>query len=231
LIAAATAAAFVEVGNLTDVIQNTPVGSHTRPNLSTDLGVQAYAFNVTAHAAVGCASAVASGGKCGPSALAGGVTSAAGPVINGHGFFFGLVANTTLGGGAAVLGGGKFENGAITGAFGYLFNAAGGRALGHVVGWVVGGIGGVETGPGDVLVALAFGHALGEIFSRIEDSLYGIHDLGVIYETDQTGSGKPYIGRSGDWETRQDYNDDGRDRSDAKIIDTYPNGDLEQVPP
>jgi hypothetical protein len=33
-----------------------------------------------------------------------------------------LVANPALGGGAAVLGGGKFENRAITGAFGYLFN-------------------------------------------------------------------------------------------------------------
>jgi hypothetical protein len=31
---------------------------------------------------------------------------------------FGLVANTALGGGAAVLGGGKFENGAITGPLG-----------------------------------------------------------------------------------------------------------------
>ena len=204
LIAAATAAAFVEVGNLTDVIQNTPVGSHTPPNLSTDLGVQAYAFNVTAHAAVGCASAVASGGKCGPSALAGEVTSAAGPVVNGHGFFFGLVANTTLGGGAAVLGGGKFENGAITGAFGYLFNAAGGRALGHVVGWVVGGIGGVETGPGDVLVALAFGQALGEIFSRVEDSIYS---SGCIYcvPGDSTSSGKDYIGKTDDLDQRSKY--------------------------
>jgi RHS repeat-associated protein len=122
LIAAATAAAFWEVGNLTDVVQQTPVGSHTPPNLSTDLGVQAYAFNVTAHAAVGCASAVASGSKCGPSALAAGVTSAAGPVINGKGFFS-LVANAALGGGAAVLGGGKFENGATTSTFGYVFNA------------------------------------------------------------------------------------------------------------
>ncbi len=60
-----------------------------------------------------------SGGKCGPGALAGGVTSAAGPVINGKGFAS-LVANAALGGGVAVLGGGKFENGAITGAFGYL---------------------------------------------------------------------------------------------------------------
>jgi RHS repeat-associated protein len=41
--------------------------------------------NVIGHALVGCGQAVASGGKCGPSALAGGVTSAAGPGINGYG--------------------------------------------------------------------------------------------------------------------------------------------------
>ncbi len=74
LIAAATAVAFWEVGNLTSAIA------------AEGLGLEAQAFNVAAHAAVGCASAVASGGKCGPSALAGGVTSAAGPVINGYGF-------------------------------------------------------------------------------------------------------------------------------------------------
>jgi len=38
-----------------------------------------------------------------------------------------LVANTVLGGAAAVAGGGKFANGAITAAFGYLFNARGGK--------------------------------------------------------------------------------------------------------
>jgi hypothetical protein len=81
-----------------------------------------YVENVAGHALVGCGQAVASGAKCGPSALAGAVTSAAGPVINGQGFVVGLVTNAPLGGGAAVLGGGKFENGAITGAFGYLFN-------------------------------------------------------------------------------------------------------------
>jgi hypothetical protein len=53
----------------------------------------------------------------------------------------------------------------------YLFNAAGGRVLGHLVGWTIGGIGGIETGPGDVFIALAFGHALGELFSNIEDRL------------------------------------------------------------
>ena len=118
LIAAATAVAFYEVGNLTDQISGAPYGSHTPPIPGSD----AYVFNVVAQPRSMrlCRS---SGQQCGPSALAGGVTSAAGPVINGHGFVLGLVANTALGGGAAVLGGGKFENGAITGAFGYLFNS------------------------------------------------------------------------------------------------------------
>ena len=120
-IAAATAVAFYEVGNLTNSISGAQVGTHAPPAF----GTPAYAFNVVAHAAVGCGSAEASGQQCGPSALAGGVTSAAGPVINSHGFVFGLVANGALGGAAAVLGGGTFANGAITGAFGYLFNPCG----------------------------------------------------------------------------------------------------------
>jgi hypothetical protein len=102
-----------------------------------------------------------------------------------------VVANSALGGGAAVLGGGKFENGAITGASGYLFNAAGGRVLGHVVGWVVGGVGGIETGPADIFVALAVRHALGEIFSRIEDSIYD----GIIYLRTDTAGGE-YVGQA-----------------------------------
>jgi hypothetical protein len=78
LIAAATAVAFWEVGNLTNAIAGVdPYGPHIQPQI----GTPEYAFNVTAHAAVGCASALASGGKCGPSALAGGVTSAAGRAI------------------------------------------------------------------------------------------------------------------------------------------------------
>ena len=54
---------------------------------------------------------------------AGAITSAAGPFINHLGSTGSLVANTVVGGLAAVAGGGKFENGAITGAFGYLFNS------------------------------------------------------------------------------------------------------------
>jgi RHS repeat-associated protein len=109
LIAAATAVAFWEVGNL------------TMPNGAAAMTPAQRIENIAGHALVGCGQAVASGGKCGPSALAGGVTSAAGPVINGYGVVS-LVANAAIGGGAAVLGGGKFENGAITAAFGYLFN-------------------------------------------------------------------------------------------------------------
>ena len=73
--------------------------------------------NIAGHALVGCAMAVASGAKCGPGALAAGVTSFAGPMINGRGFSVAsLMANSALGGLAAVAGGGKFANGAVTGA-------------------------------------------------------------------------------------------------------------------
>ena len=85
--------------------------------------------NVFGHALVGCGSSVASGGKCGPGALSAGVTAFAGPVINGKSFSIGsLIMNTTIGGLASVAGGGKFANGAVTGAFGYLANNLGGSA-------------------------------------------------------------------------------------------------------
>ncbi len=120
-IAAATAVAFYEIGEIT--------GHNPNPFTQPDK----YLENVAGHAAVGCASAAASGGKCGPAALAGGITSAAGPIISGRGFTS-LVANSVLGGVASVAGGGKFANGAITGAFGYLFNGAAGRAAGGHIG-------------------------------------------------------------------------------------------------
>jgi len=122
--------AFNAVGELTNGVaaaagfdtSGPPPDSHVNPAVTGE----SYVFNAVAHAAVGCDAAVASGGKCGPSALAAGVTSAAGPAINGFDFYGNLVANAALGGGVAVLGGGKFENGAITSAFGYLFNSLGG---------------------------------------------------------------------------------------------------------
>ena len=101
LIAAATAVAFNVVGDLTSGI----------PGL-----------NVAAHAAVGCASAVASKGKCGPGALSAGVSSFAGHFLPHLGLQKDVVVRATIGGLASVAGGGKFGNGAVTAAFGYLFN-------------------------------------------------------------------------------------------------------------
>jgi RHS repeat-associated protein len=77
---------------------------------------------VLAHAAVGCVSAVAGGGNCGAGALAAGFSEAVGPRIKFESFAANLATRMVIGGTASALGGGKFENGAVTGAFGYLFN-------------------------------------------------------------------------------------------------------------
>ena len=90
---------------------SSPIGTHTQPNFDSP----AYAFNIAGHAVVGCASAEVSGAECGPAALAGGVTSAAGPFVNKLDFAPALVANSVVGGVASVAGGGKFENGAVYG--------------------------------------------------------------------------------------------------------------------
>jgi hypothetical protein len=83
------------------------------------------------HALVGCASSAASGGSCESGALSGAVGSALSPLTRG---IFpdartdlgqrigGTIMEATAGGLASVAGGGKFANGAVTGAFGYLFN-------------------------------------------------------------------------------------------------------------
>jgi RHS repeat-associated protein len=118
VIAVATELAFKGVGDIT-------LGPmHT----AADFGTGAYFANVLGHAAVGCGAAVASGGKCGPGALSAVVPAAAGPFLSGLDRTGRLIASTTLGGLASVAGGGKFANGAVTGAFGYLFNQVGGDA-------------------------------------------------------------------------------------------------------
>src|SRR5262249_27862613 len=102
--------------------------------------------------------------------LSAAVSAFAGPMINGRSFSVGsLMMNTTLGGLASIAGGGKFANGAVTAAFGYLFNGAMGRAVGGTIGgWVIEAAG-VETGPFDIAL-IALGHlAGGEIGSIIED--------------------------------------------------------------
>lgn len=78
---------------------------------------------VMAHAVAGCVGASATGGNCGSGALSAGFAEFAGPKIGDWGdanaFKYAIV-----GGVASVLGGGKFQNGAMNGAFGYLFNKA-----------------------------------------------------------------------------------------------------------
>jgi RHS repeat-associated protein len=78
---------------------------------------------VAAHAAGGCITSVASGGACGSGAASAAfgkfTTIAIGDV---QGDFAKGVASTVAGGVGSVIAGGKFENGAVTAAYGYLFN-------------------------------------------------------------------------------------------------------------
>ena len=128
LIAGVTAFAFNIVGDATNAIAGVdPSAAHITPQI----GTPEYAFNVAAHAAVGCASSVASGNSCGSGALSGSVGSALSPITNtvfpeartdiGQ-RIGGTIFEATAGGIASVAGGGKFANGAVTGAFGYLYN-------------------------------------------------------------------------------------------------------------
>lgn len=89
-------------------------------------------LNTVGHTVVGCGSSVASGGSCQSGAMSGGFSSAWGNYGLGYESVNGdisiLIKNTmiaaTVGGVSSVVGGGKFWNGAQTGAFGYLFNDA-----------------------------------------------------------------------------------------------------------
>jgi RHS repeat-associated protein len=122
-IAGATAFAFDTVGTLT-------LGpAHATPTIGSD----AYFANVAGHAGVGCLTSVASGGSCQNGALSAAAGAASSPLVNvafpdphgNSGDFIGATAATGIVGGlASVAGGGKFENGAVTAAFGYLFNQA-----------------------------------------------------------------------------------------------------------
>jgi hypothetical protein len=80
---------------------------------------------VMAHAAAGCVGASATGGDCGNGALSAGFAEFAGPKFGNDWNAAGQTFKyAVLGGTASVLGGGKFQNGAMTGAFGYLFNCS-----------------------------------------------------------------------------------------------------------
>jgi RHS repeat-associated protein len=169
LIAGATAFAFDVVGSATNAAAGQGFdlsAEHVQPGFDTP---GAYAVNVAGHALVGCASSAASGGSCESGALSGGITAAAGPLINGQRFGVALVENAVLGGAASVAGGGKFANGAITGAFGYMYNAMGGRIVGGIIGGLLEGGLGVETGPADALLIAHGIYEGGKIGSSIQD--------------------------------------------------------------
>ncbi|TDK59545.1 RHS repeat domain-containing protein, partial [Sapientia aquatica] len=114
LISGLTAEAMYGVGNATTATTN-GLTSLTSP-----------VWNTVGHAAVGCASSYASGGSCGSGALAGGFSAAWGNQGPGYASSNDVIGNTLIsamvGGTASVIGGGKFANGAITAAAGYLFN-------------------------------------------------------------------------------------------------------------
>jgi len=114
VIAGATAFAFNLVGGAAAAAEG-------------DWGSQAaFGFRVGASAAVGCGSALASGGQCGPGALSAGVGALSGPILPTQDFTARLIITAVLGGTASVAGGGKFANGAVTAAFGYLTSPGGG---------------------------------------------------------------------------------------------------------
>jgi RHS repeat-associated protein len=77
--------------------------------------------HIAAHATVGCASSAASSGSCRSGAMSAGFAELATPFVGG-GLELRVTQIAIIGGTASVLGGGKFANGAVTAAFGYLFN-------------------------------------------------------------------------------------------------------------
>ncbi|HQR56457.1 MAG TPA: RHS repeat-associated core domain-containing protein [Burkholderiaceae bacterium] len=74
------------------------------------------------HAAAGCASAAISGADCGRGALTAGLNKMLAGNLPGDQMPFGVVKYSVIGGTIASVGGGKFANGAMMGAFQYLFN-------------------------------------------------------------------------------------------------------------
>ena len=100
-------------------------------------GAERFFTSVTAHAITGCVTSAASGGNCGQGALSAAFSKAATFLPGMEGInaaaergditarIQGTVISAVVGGTASVLGGGKFANGAQTGAFSYLFNQLG----------------------------------------------------------------------------------------------------------
>jgi filamentous hemagglutinin len=78
---------------------------------------------IIAHAVLGCVQQASSGGQCGPGAAAAAFGKIATGLTEGLGEAAQFAVTTVVGGTVSVIGGGKFANGAVQAAFGYLFNS------------------------------------------------------------------------------------------------------------
>jgi hypothetical protein len=133
-IAAGFAAGGIQGGNIESALQGaffpgitfglaSEFGLHFRAGFldSKNLG------QIALHAALGCGQAAA-GGTCKSGVIAGGFSAAAGPLLPGaesRGFDARqLIGQAAVGAVAARLSGGSAQNGAVSAAFGYLFNNA-----------------------------------------------------------------------------------------------------------
>lgn len=77
---------------------------------------------IALHAGAGCISSVAGGGSCKAGAISGALGEAGLNIDTGGSQVLGTIKGAMLGGIGSKLAGGKFADGAQTGAFGYLFN-------------------------------------------------------------------------------------------------------------
>ena len=141
-VASRFAAGGIQGGNIQSAVQgaffagltyglSTGLELHDSAIVNGTLNFEKLSGQVALHAAVGCGQGAAAGGSCKAGAVSGGISAFAGPMLPGDGKSFDLgrlVAGAVVGAIASKLSGGKAENGAITAAFGYLFNQAGAAA-------------------------------------------------------------------------------------------------------
>ena len=74
------------------------------------------------HAGAGCLSSVAGGGDCKSGAISGALGELGHNIKTGNSIELGTIKAAMLGGIGSKISGGKFADGAVTGAFGYMFN-------------------------------------------------------------------------------------------------------------
>ena len=95
---------------------------HGVGTIGVELGLESGGLGkIALHAGAGCVSSVAGGGSCKSGAISGALGEAGLNLPDG-GKVLNIAKAAMLGGLGSKLAGGKFEDGATTGAFGYLFN-------------------------------------------------------------------------------------------------------------